>query len=893
MKYLLNEEKLRLLRIADIQSEEREYEEFLQSLYEVHLLNNFTEQQLLNENFLSKVKDTFKSFTGKAKDSLKSAFSLIKKNGENPSEFVKKFGDIFQGVKFKNVTEMGNLIKLAKKTADSKSNVQELEGSAAPLVGYDPAPVQNYTGTPDMEIDNVNDLDKVGIEQDFKWTGKTTDYDDLIVTNYKSLPQGVFLKDEIYRKRLDTVNGIEFIENVKSLTKIDDSNEDYENKVRFVQKLGDFFRRNKWLTLGLGFLFSAGFTAANTGMGVAAISKALSDDNPNVKSVFAPQSGSDPDYAKNVDADQDRSIAGDASGDDVEDIKGKIDLGGDGIIDDKELDNFKTKLKQYISGETTDNIATAATFDVGEYELTAEQQDWVVKKGVDNVLNQIKDVISEKGVTNTITVDAESVGHISSNAGDQDNVANDGSDLAKGRAEYGKKIIELIKVKVNEVVKKTVGKNVNVEFNTSVDADSDVKDQKQHSAFNNSADQSTIIKIKGVKTDGGKVRTMLNWQPLRAGRIVYWWERITGKKDNKETGEETGGTDKKTGEETGGTDKDREKTDKETGGGTGTTKPIPVGDADPDEAEKLFKDKSLNRNQEILSVLKMANPNIKGDVNDKSYKSWDDNTKKIVIDLRKSPDVLLKKFQSVTGINVSPRQKSTKRFQRSGIAESILAEAAIDKKLEILSITDDAIRKNKVEIMAMLMKMYNLKPSDIPDEVKKLTPDEQKQLKSITGELDTMFKKFSDVERIKNDLNLSTQTQTALSRINTYDEFEALILGMAALVNPNLAKQKQDIKAALFNLANKVKKMQEESETPGDTEGVYKIIDTLKTLKNHLSAVNTRDEFEALIFALLPFIDPKGTITKDKNKLASAIIAASNRSSLKDPKPIDLDKLGR
>lgn len=333
--------------------------------------------------------------------------------------------------------------------------------------------------------------------------------------------------------------------------------------------------------------------------------------------------------------------------------------------------------------------------------------------------------------------------------------------------------------------------------------------------------------------------------------------------------------------------------DKETGGGTGTTKPIPTGDADPDEAEKIFKDKSLNRNQEIFSVLKMANPNIKGNVSDKSYKSWDDNTKKIVIDLRKSPDTLLKKFQAVTGINLSARQKSPKRFQRSGIAESILAEAAIDKKLEILGITDDAIRKNKVEIMATLMKMYNLKSSDIPDEIKKLTPDEQKQLKSITGEFDTMLKSFSDVDRIKNDLNLSTQIQTALGRINTYDEFEALILGMAALVNPNLAKQKQDIKAALFSLANKVKKMQEESETPSDTEGVYKIIETLKLLKSHLQAINTRDEFETLIFSLLGFIDPKGTITKDKNRLASAIIAASNRSSLKDPKPIDLDKLGR
>jgi hypothetical protein len=43
----------------------------------------------------------------------------------------------------------------------------------------------------------------------------------------------------------------------------------------------------------------------------------------------------------------------------------------------------------------------------------------------------------------------------------------------------------------------------------------------------------------------------------------------------------------------------------------------------------------------------------------------------------------------------------------------------------------------------------------------------------------------------------------------------------------------------------------------------------------------------------LKYIDPKGTITKDTSKLSNAIIAASNRSSLKDARPVDLDQLGR
>ena len=223
-------------------------------------------------------------------------------------------------------------------------------------------------------------------------------------------------------------------------------------------------------------------------------------------------------------------------------------------------------------------------------------------------------------------------------------------------------------------------------------------------------------------------------------------------------------------------------------------------------------------------------------------------------------------------------------------------EAAIDKTLELIGVTDDAIKKNKVEIMAMLMDMYKLNYTDIPaEELKKLSSEEQKELKSISQELEDKItqQQSPDVKAVNKDIESNSTLKTALSRINTYDEFEALILGMAALVNPNLAKQKTNIKAALFSLSNKIKAMKEENKTPSDTEGVYKIIDTLKLLKSRLEAINNKQEFEELIFSLLPYIDPKGTITKDKNRLASAIIAASNRNSLKDDKPIDLDKLGK
>jgi hypothetical protein len=694
-------------------------------------------------------------------------------------------------------------------------------------------------------VSKTSDLPGLKAGDIFVWDGETQeDFDNPQVFNFKQ------------NKDFGLVQGYNYqvLQNPDDTVSFHQDKEVEDNKKRnggYLTKLNAFYEKYPWVTKLIGAITALSFLTT----GHAPL---LSD---KVDTSQVSQTGG-------AEYPYDDTSGGGEGG------IASVDLGGE----DSNLDNFKSQAtKLGIPQADTDDLSTAATFKVGEYKLTDAQEKWAVEKGVKDVLKQIEDLSAKKGIGKTITINGKIVGNISSNPGDNDDIANDGSKNLKGlRANYGEKINKEIQKQVTKTVQDKLGKDVKVNFDVTKST-GDPDSQKQHSPSNYTADQSVYIDYD-ADSDGGTKAPLKLWNPLAA---------VTGRgaKDMGQRIDIKGG--EKNGKETGkGEDERKPK-------GGGRVEIIPTGDADSEDAEKLFKDKQLNRNQEIFSVLKMANPNISGDPNDKSYKSWDDNTKKIVIDLRKSPDTLLKKFQTVTGIDLSPRQKSTGKFKRSGIAENILNEAAIDKKLEILGITDEAIRKNKVEVMAMLMKMYNLKSTDIPDFKTKLTPDEQKQVKSITGELDTMLKTYSDVERIKNDLNLSTQAQTALGRINSYDEFEALILGMAALVNPNFAKQKQDIKQALFSLSNKIKKMQEESDTPTDTEGVYKVIDSLKALKNHLQAINNRDEFEALIFSVLPFIDPKGTITKDKNRLANAIISASNRSSLKDPRPIDLDKLGR
>jgi hypothetical protein len=860
MKYLLNEH-LNVLRIANIQNEEREFEEFLQSLYEINLINNYSKDQLLNEGFVDKVKDTFKKATDQSKKYLQYSFNQFKKNGEKPSEFVKNIGDVFSGSGVKKPSDLKTILQLAKIYSLSNNKINEADEKA-------------------VEISSVSDLEKLENGAKFIWKGK---YDKSIgASNFKNLPNGLIPGEE-YIQAYDDVNNAWIVSNTKNIARIEKSSDYAGGGV--IQKIGDFFRKFKWLTAAMVAPVLASATVGANAEPIGQLVKAITGDNVNIDNTPDNVTGSNPDYMGDVDQDKITSAGG---GDDVPDsIKKPIKLGGDGQIDNQDFKVFKDKIKSLIPNENVDDISTAATFEVGEYKLTPEQQKWVVEKGTNNVLNQIQKVIAEKGVTDTITVDGDIIGHISSNAGDQDNVANDGSDLVKARAATGDDIDKEIQKIIIEKVKGVFGDKVKVVFKVQTQADSNVDDQTQHRATNYTADQSVVVKYK-VDTDGGKTYTIKNWQPIVA---------VTGKGVNDMGQRVDIPGEKKAPKPT--DDSPKNKDDKETERRTDDVKPILVGDADPDEAKKLFKNKNLNRNQEIFSVLKMANPNIKGDPNDTTYKSWDPNTKKVVISLRKSPDTLLKKFQQVTGINLSQRQKSTGKFKRSGVAENIslgnmLSEAAIDQTLVSIGITDDAIRKNKVEVMAMLMDMYNLRYDDV--DKSKLTPEEQKQLKDITvsEELEKQIQKQRpDVSVLEKDIESNSSLKTALSRINTYDEFEALVLGMAALVNPNFAKQKQDIRTALSSLASKVRAMKEESDTPSDTEGVYKVIETLKLLKNHLNNINNREEFEQLIFALLKYIDPKGTITKDTSKLANAIIAASNRSSLKDARPVDLDQLGR
>jgi hypothetical protein len=187
MKYLLNE-NLSILRIANINSDKREYEEFLQSMFELKLIE-FSNEQLLTEGFLDKVKETFKKATDSSKKYLQYSFNQFKKHGEKPSEFVKDIGDVFQDVDIKDPNDLNTILKLAK--------IQSINGDKL-----------SEADIPAVKIGKVEDLEKLKNGQNFIWTGP--------INKDMDLKPG-----EEYLNAYDKVNKAWITVNVKDKVKIE------------------------------------------------------------------------------------------------------------------------------------------------------------------------------------------------------------------------------------------------------------------------------------------------------------------------------------------------------------------------------------------------------------------------------------------------------------------------------------------------------------------------------------------------------------------------------------------------------------------------------------------------------------------------------------------------
>lgn len=144
----------------------------------------------------------------------------------------------------------------------------------------------------------------------------------------------------------------------------------------------------------------------------------------------------------------------------------------------------------------------------------------------------------------------------------------------------------------------------------------------------------------------------------------------------------------------------------------------------------------------------------------------------------------------------------------------------------------------------------------------------------------------TDVTNVKKDIEHTSAVKTALEKIDTADDFRDLILQMSQFVSANLKKDKESLKSALFAIANMLKAKQKQAAKPvqedystftPDVNFSANAIEATKSLAQHLGNINDRREFADLIFSILPFIDPNGKITQDRNKLANIIFSAASK----------------
>jgi hypothetical protein len=186
--------------------------------------------------------------------------------------------------------------------------------------------------------------------------------------------------------------------------------------------------------------------------------------------------------------------------------------------------------------------------------------------------------------------------------------------------------------------------------------------------------------------------------------------------------------------------------------------------------------------------------------------------------------------------------------------------------------------------------LRDIKPTEenpiIIDTPAKEKPAEKPAEKTADKATPTAPTKISqDAAVVKNDFENNSTVKTALSKIDTADEFRDLILQMSQFVSANLRKDKASLKSALFGIANMVKgqlkkaaKVQEDysTHTP-DSDHSLEAIEAVKSIAQHLGKISDRKEFADLIYSLLPMIDPEGKITQDKVKLANIIFSAASR----------------
>ncbi len=927
----MNKEFLRMQQLAGVKPAQDNYNEIIGILTEVYLYNHYYSKGILKEeineinlkSIANKIKDKFSKLPAKAQQVTKKIVDSIKSTGFNPTEIL---GDLTK-VNKKNVDQFFQTLR-ATQTLNLANKLQEAEEGN----------VQEFTDF--NQLKNLKPGDK------FVWKGKA---------NSKVKWNGADIVIDAGKKQFGLKPNMEYIVQPPVDYKLGgpeskgipeyiwtapaeiwaNKEVDYivkQGEKNFGNKIMKFFRfvGNK---LGgkkaMAFLTSA-LTITNAAAGTANAlfgtdvipvygpSGALANPDDTGVQDFPIQPGQDnnqTDGGGGTEIDQNIPTSGtpyNTEIDDAEVVRG-LDQNG---VDTQGL-------------EVTDNTATTQTYETGEGTLDdagiEKSANELAEKTIDDLNDQLE---ANKGENLTkITLKIKFGAAVSHNQGDDSNVANNGGDLLDQRLESSEKVAKLAAQKVQDAVKQTYGNDINVDISfAEVDTHDGIDNQKVQNAQDfletQSSFQSSETDIDTSEKEGEPIKLVYSQFVVDPDKLGF-----NASEKNKAKG--TTPTDDKT------------KNKKSTTDTTSTAAPVTQTPAQTKQDVSTLN--KFNRNSQIGLVLarisdksniwrqlgdnKVSNltDTILNGIINGTYKNsqgeitTSEEAKKIarlIINIRKSPDTLLKKISKSLDVDLQPRAKAiatkpgaTTRAQTQTVTEfkliNILNEAMVDDVFQELGITDDIIQASKVRLLALLGSMYAAEGDNTLSilDSSKLSDAEKKQLQGLgfisqpggnyvflgKGQTKSQFfdklqdknKTQPDVDRINKTITSRSSIKSLLNRIDTVAEFRDLVLAIfnqnSEFLDPEYKKDKNKTKSVFFNLRNRI-----QEEEAKDVSATVKAILNDTTLKAQLQRINTVEEAIQLILRnIIPYLNDK--LLKgdggERKALKNAIVQAANEFS--------------
>ena len=945
----MNKEFLRMQQLAGVKPAQEDYSEIIDILTEVHLYNHYYSKGILKEeineinlkSIANKVKNSFSKLPLKAQQITKKVVDSIKSTGFNPTE-------ILGGLSKVNKNNVDDLFKIlrATQTLNLTKKLQEAEGDNIQeftdlnqLKNLKPGDTFIWKGEKNPKV-KWNGADIV-INADKQQFGlkPNTEYVVQPPVNYKlggpepDVPEYTYeAPAEIWAKK-----EVDYV--VKSGEK------SFGNKImNFFRFVGNKLGGKK----ALAFL-TAALTLTNASAGTA---NALF--GTDVTGVYGPGGAlANPDDTGVQDfTDQDSQDAEQTDGEGTE-IDQNIPTSGTPYnteIDDAEVVRSLDQNGVDTQGlEVTDNTATTQTYETGEGTLgeagIEKSANELAEKTIDDLNDQLE---SNKGENLTkITLKIKYGAAVSHNQGDDSNVSNDGGDLLDQRLDSSEKVAKLAAQKVQDAIEKTYGSGITVDISfVEVDTHDGIDGQKVQNAQDfletQSSFQSSETDIDTSEKGGEPIKLVYSQFVVDPNKLGFNASEKTKDKKPKPTSPtpQANPNPVSTTADVPPLDMSDNSDTSNTSSANSTAAPVTQTPAQTKQDVSTLN--KFNRNSQIGLVLarisdksniwrqlgdnKVSNLTdtvLNGIINGKYRNAQGEITTsneakklaRLIINVRKSPDTLLKKISKALDVDLQPRAKAiatkpgvTTRAQTQKVTEfkltSILKEAMVDDVFQELGITDDIIKASKVRLLALLGSMYAADGNTTLSilDSSKLNDAEKKELQGLgfisqpggnyvflgKGETKSQFfdklqdknKTQPDVDRISKTISTRSSVKSLLKRIDTVAEFRDLVLAIfnqnSEFLDPEYKKDKNKIKSVLFSLRNRIQEVEAK-----DVSSTVQAILNDSTLKSQLQKINTVEEAIQLILRdIIPYLNDKLTKgdTARKN-LKNALVQAANEFS--------------